>query len=79
MPKKEISRRKFLKGAAMGTAGVAAVSVLGVSAFAEAEADAVSSASVVSENEFGQAVVRVMDGEGVTQITNTLYSTGTWR
>ncbi|MGM9614728.1 MAG: FAD-dependent oxidoreductase [Oscillospiraceae bacterium] len=77
MAKKEISRRKFLKGAAAGTAGVAAASVLGVSAFAEP--DAVSSASVTSETEFGQDVVRVMDGEGITQITNTLYSTGTWR
>ena len=79
MAKKEISRRKFLKGAAAGTAGIAAASVLGVSAFAEAEPDAVSSASVVSENEFGQQVVRVLDGEGVTRITDTLYSTGTWR
>ena len=79
MAKKEISRRSFLKGAAAGTAGVAAAGVLGVSAFASAEPDAVSSASAVSENEFGQQVVRVLDGEGVTKITDTLYSTGTWR
>ena len=79
MAKKEISRRSFLKGAAAGTAGVAAASVLGVSAFASGEPDAVSSASAVSENEFGQQVVRVLDGEGVTKITDTLYSTGTWR
>ena len=77
MTKKEISRRTFLKGAAAGTAGVAAASVLGVSAFAAP--DAVSSASVTEENEFGQKVVRVLDGEGVTKITDTLYSTGTWR
>ena len=79
MARKEISRRKFLKGAAAGTAGVAAAGMLGVSAFAEAEPDAVSSASAVSENEFGQQVVRVLDGDGVTRITDTLYSTGTWR
>jgi len=79
MERKNISRRQFLKGAAAGTAGVAAASVLGVSAFAGAEPDAVSGASAVSENEFGQQVIRVMDGEGVTRITNTLYSTGTWR
>ncbi len=77
MDKKEISRRKFLKGAAAGTVGVAAASVLGVSAFAAP--DAVSSASVTEENEFGQKVVRVLDGDGVTKITDTLYSTGTWR
>ena len=77
MAKKEISRRKFLKGAGAGAAGIAAVSALGVSALAGP--DAVSSASVTEENEFGQQVVRVLDGEGVTRITDTLYSTGTWR
>ncbi len=77
MAKKEISRRKFLKGAAAGTAGVAAASVLGVSAFAEE--DAVSGASVVSGSGASQEVVRVLDGEGVTKITDTLYSTGSWR
>ena len=78
MAGKEISRRKFLKGAAAGTAGVATASVLGVSAFAEA--DAVSSASMAAAaEEPEEKIVRVLDGEGVTKITDTLYSTGTWR
>ncbi len=42
----EISRRSFLKGAAGVTAAAAAASVLGVSALASDEVDAVSSASV---------------------------------
>lgn len=77
MAKKEISRRTFLKGAAAGTAGVAAASVLGVSAFAEP--DAVSGASTALAEDTGEKIVRVLDGDGVTRITDTLYSTGTWR
>ena len=78
MAKKEISRRRFLKGAAAGTAGVAAASVLGVTAFAEP--DAVSGASTaLATGDTEEKIVRVLDGEGVTRITDTLYSTGTWR
>lgn len=77
MAKKEISRRTFLKGATAGTAGVAAASVLGVSAFAEP--DAVSGASTALAEDTGEKIVRVLDGNGVTRITDTLYSTGTWR
>ena len=77
MSRKEISRRKFLKGAAAGAAGVTAASVLGVSAFAEP--DAVTGASVTENAETGETIVRVLDGEGVSQLTNTLYSTAQWR
>ena len=79
MNKKEITRRKFLKGAAAGTAGMAAASVLGVSAFAEADAATGASAAVGSETAAGSQEVRALDGEGVTKITDTLYSTGSWR
>lgn len=77
MTKKEISRRKFLKGAAAGATGVAAAGVLGVSAFAEP--DAVTGASTALAEDTGEKIVRVLDGEGVTRITDTLYSTGAWR
>ena len=79
MARKEISRRKFLKGAAAGTAAAAAAGLLGGQALASAEPDAVTGASTASENEFGQQVVRVLEGDGVTRLTDTLYSTGTWR
>ncbi len=78
MAKKEVSRRTFLKGAAAGTAGVAAAGILGVSAFAEADAVTGASTSAAAE-ETAEKVVRVLDGEGVTKITDTLYSTGAWR
>lgn len=77
MAQKKITRRKFLKGAVAGTTGAAAASVLGVSALAEP--DAVSGASTLLAEDTDEKIVRVLDGEGVTRITDTLYSTGTWR
>ena len=76
---KEISRRKFLKGAAAGTVGLAAASALSGLALAESAPDAVTGASTALAADAEETVVRVLDGEGVTQITNTLYSTATWR
>ena len=79
MKKHEISRRKFLKTAAAGTAGVAAAYALGGASLAAEAPDAVTSASTALATETEETVVRVLEGNGVTQITNTLYSTAAWR
>ena len=76
---KKISRRKFLKTAAAGTAGVAASYALGGMALGAEAPDAVTSASTALATETEETVVRVLEGDGVTQITNTLYSTAAWR
>lgn len=77
MSKKEITRRKFLKGGLAGATGAAAIGVLGVGAFAEP--DAVTGASTVLAEDAEEKIVRVLDGDGVTRITDTIYSTATWR
>ena len=76
---KKIARRDFLKGAGAAAAGVATVGLFGGPALAAGEADAVTGASTVLATEGGETVVRMLAGDGVTQLTNTLYSTGTWR
>ncbi len=76
---KEISRRKFLKGAAAGTVSAAAIAALGGLALADDTPDAVSGASTALATDTEEKIVRVLDGEGVTRITDTLYSTATWR
>lgn len=77
MSKKEITRRKFLKGGLAGATGAAAIGVLGVGAFAEP--DAVTGASTALAEDTEEKIVRVLDGDGVTRITDTIYSTATWR
>ena len=79
MADREISRRKFLKGAAAGTTGVAAAITLGGLVTMAEDVDAASSASTALEEESEKEIVRVLDGEGVTPITETLYSTAQWR
>ncbi|MCD7750055.1 MAG: FAD-binding protein [Oscillospiraceae bacterium] len=61
--KKQLSRREFLKGAGAVTAGAAAVSILGMGAFASNEPDAATGASVSTGGSSG--------GSGDTASTGT--------